>query len=273
MRRAVLAALLVLGACGGGGEDDDGASSSTTTTAAAVEDGTTSTTVEEEDATSGSTARTEVPSAPTSTEVPAATAGSAAPAPMTPGTYHYRQRGSGSAGPQSFEVPPEGTAVVDAAAGDGTQVVHRYVDPEGEPADTTLRFGDDGIFILSTMMRQGGMAITCTFDPPVAAPPWPPTTGATTTGSGDCEMFSVKVELRITGQTPVTVGDQRFDAWVVETTITTYGDVESTTHQTDHFVEALRMSAHTESSTEGRFGQLRFSGTSVSDLVSAVPDP
>lgn len=279
MRRIAAAALLVLAACGGGGDDDDDTaaeslreSTTSTTTAAAGEETTTSTS--SVDAADGPSTTV----APASGSSPGSPGGAAAepdvsttPTPIAPGTYRYRQSGSAKVGTDTYEAPPEGTMVADAASGDGKQVFHRYVDPEGEPADSTMQFRADGMFILETIVRMGQTEITCTFDPPLAAPPWPATVGATSSGHGECGSFTTDVTSEITEARTVTLDGRTYDAVVVKSIITTSGQFESTTNQIDWFVPELRVSAHTEQDAKGRFGAFTFESTGTSDLLSAIP--
>ena len=279
MRRIAVVLALVLAACGGGGgggdpeaaSSDDSPTTTTTTTAAAGDEPTTSTTAApaaapDEGETPGTTAAPAAGAA-ASASAPA----SAGPTPLAPGTYHYRQTGSTKVGADSYESPPEGTSEVDPPNADGTQVVHRYIDPEGKPSDATMRFGPDGIFMLETVVRAGGTEVRCTFDPPLATPAWPPTVGATSSGHGECGSFTTDVTSEITETRSVTLDGRTYDAVVVRSTITTSGQFESTSSQVDWFVPELRMSAHSETTSKGSFGAFTFESAGSSDLLSATP--
>jgi hypothetical protein len=54
-------------------------------------------------------------------------------------------------------------------------------------------------------------------------------------------------------------------------TITTSGQVTSTSHQVDWFVAELRMAVHTENDTKGKFGTFEFASAGTADLISAIP--
>lgn len=274
MRRIAVVLALVLAACGGGGGGDPEAASSgsssttTSTTSDATDESTTSTS-----ATPGTTG-----DAPGTTAAPSAGAAasaaapaSAGPTPLAPGTYHYRQTGSTKVGADSYESPPEGTSVADPPNADGTQVIHRYIDPEGKPSDATMRFGPDGIFMLETVVRAGGTEVRCTFDPPLATPAWPPTVGATSSGHGECGAFTTDVTSEITETRTVTLDGRSYDAVVVRSTITTSGQFESTSSQVDWFVPELRLSTHSETTSKGSFGAFTFESAGTSDLLSATP--
>ncbi|HVM55248.1 MAG TPA: hypothetical protein VM262_18830 [Acidimicrobiales bacterium] len=281
MRRTVLALLLVAAACGGGAEPDAGdaavasttvASTATSTTGADVDAGTT-----DPDDAGPTDAAPDAPSgAPGAVEGGATGAASEAgqpdgPEPIAPGTYRYRQRGEVSAGPQSFAYPAEGTSVVDPPTAEPTQRVRRYIDPEREPAETWLRFSPEGVLLYETTISQPGMTVTCVFRPAVAIPAWPPTVGATSEGTGDCGTFTTHLSTRITGRDPVTLDGVSYDAYLITSTVTTTGDIESTTTQVDHYVAELRLSARSESHTSGTYRGFAFESTLVAELLSAVP--
>jgi len=276
MRRAlVVGVLVVAAACGGGGDDDDVAEddlpATTTTVAEAEAEGSTTTA-----AVAASTTTAATGDGPATTV--AASGGAAAPqevagpAPLAPGTYHYRQTGEIKAGPQTYPFPPEGTAEVEPADADGTQLVRRFIDPEQPPIETRIRFDRAGILLVETSGGGGPTGFRCTFDPPLTLVAWPPTVGHTASGEADCENVHITYEVRITGQVPVTIDGATYEAFVMESTVTTTGDLESTSEQLDHFVAELRQSVHTESTSEGTFRGVQFSATSTSDLVSATPD-
>ena len=285
MRRALVALLLVIAAACGGGDDDDAADTSadgsTTSTTESGDEAADDGGKDGEDGEDGTTT-TEAAGAPGSSATTVAASGdgdggggapaaAGAPQPLPPGTYRYKQSGSASGGGQTFQSPPEGTAVVDAPTGDGRQTVHRYVDPEGEASDTTFQFGADGMFIVETVLRQGGTEIRCTFEPPLAAPPWPPAVGATFSGTGECGAFTAKVDGSITGTRDVELDGKQYEAFVIESDISTTGQFESKGTQVDWFVPELRVSAHQETNTTGKFGQISFTSNQVSDLISAIP--
>lgn len=277
MRRAlIIAVAMTFAACGGGGDEGGDAaatSDESTSTTTTVADG-------EAPVDVSSNVSTEVGAAGGATTTPTASAGAsndaaapeATPTPLAPGTYRFRQEGSGSGGGQSFDFPDEGKVVVDAANADGTQMTHRYVDPNGEPSDSLLRFGADGMFLLRTTQRQGQNEISCTFDPPLPMPSWPPTVGGTHEGKAACDGgITVEVTGSITGTREIEIDGARHEAFVADSTITTKGPFTSTTHQVDWFVPELRLSVHTESDTTGKFGEITFEASSVTDLLSAKP--
>lgn len=276
MRRAlILGLLLVAASCGGGGGDGSGAAKAadvTTTTAKVATAGVTTTAAAKSAATEGTTT---VPSTSTSTTAPGSSAAPAAtgPMPLPAGTYRYKQTGSSTAGTQRYDAPAEGTMTVKAAAADGTQTLQRYIDPKGDPSDVVMQFRADGMFLLQTVLRQGGQEVKCTFGRGVPSPSWPPKVGANASGRGTCDNYNLVVDITssITGTKPVSIDGASYTAYVVESTIKTSGQLTSETKQVDWFVAELRLSTHTEQTSKGKFGTFDFSSQGTSDLVSAKP--
>jgi hypothetical protein len=197
------------------------------------------------------------------------------PAPVLAGTYRFRQSGSSTVGSTTTAAPADGTMTVDPASSDGTQVFHRFVRAGQPPSDTTFSFQTSGMFITTVVTRMTvgtqTVAFTCTFNPPVPAPPWPPSVGATISGSGSCGSFTAQVTGRIDGTKTVTLDGAPVMVYVVDTTIVTHGQVESTQTQTDWFAPSLRLSVHNESRAKGTYGPFSFSSTLISDLESGRP--
>lgn len=195
-----------------------------------------------------------------------------APTPVPAGTYRYRQSGSFTFGTTREDLPPEGTLVADPPSGSGTQRLHRYMDPERPPNESTVQFTPDGVFLVETVQRAQGMEFRCRFeDPGLPVPPWPPRVGATFAGRADCGQLTVAVEGRITDTRETTIEDHEIDSYVIESTITTSGSVESTTEQVDWYAPSLQLSVRTESDTRGQVGTLSFTANSVSELLSDEP--
>ena len=274
MRRVCIALVLIVAACGGGGGSKTDTASDATTTTAKGDVPVTASASTGVSAAGQSSSSTTNAGAVTSTTAksPAKAATTDGPAPVPAGTYRYKQSGSATVNAQKYDSPPEGTMVAKPAGADGKQLLQRYIDPKGDPSDTTMQFRADGMFMLETVLRQGGQEIRCTFDEPMPAPTWPPKVGAAASGHANCGSFQTDVASKITGTKPVTVDGVAYTAYVVESTITTTGGVTSKSTQVDWFVPELRLSAHTESSGKGKFGTFEFSSEGTSDLVSAKPE-
>lgn len=213
------------------------------------------------------------PAVAPSTGSAADTAGNGAPAPASPGTYTFDQTGGVQAQPfYSANEPPQGTLVVDPAQSNGVQVWHRYIDTSKQPADTDMQFRSNGPFMLSAGEAGPQGNTTCTFNPPIAAPPWPPATGETFSSQGSCGSFNVSVQGRITGQQPVTLKDgETFTAWVIDSSLTISGQVTGSGTQVDWYSPALRLPLHEQVDMNGKYNGVTFNLHSVSDLVSSHP--
>lgn len=208
---------------------------------------------------------------------PAAAAGGG-PSPAAPGTYHYAQSGSTTIGGSSQPVPAQGTEVVDApaAGGGGTmQVWHAYVDPQQPPSDTTFVYTPTAIAVASEVMRAtyGGQtqSYTCTFDPPVPVIGWPVHVGYSFSGAGSCGAFTVTISGQVTGTHIVTIDGASVTTYVISSTYTTKGQVNSTTTETDWFDPASRLDVHMATDTKGSYGVFSFELQSTRDLVSERP--
>ncbi|MCU1460254.1 MAG: hypothetical protein JWO37_329 [Acidimicrobiales bacterium] len=275
---AAAIALAVLSACGGGAGSKavhPRVPSDSSSTAAAIATATppTSTTVQSNGRSTTTSARGSL-SAPPSVSTNGPTAGSS-PSPARAGTYRYRQSGSSTFGGQTSPEPTEGTLRVDQVAADGTQGFHRFVDPRGQPDDTTFLFRAEGIFVTRQVVRatNAGQTITidCRFDPPLPAPPWPPATGRAFSGHGDCGNVTVDVNGRITGEQTVSLDGTTIRAWVLHFTAVTHGQIESTLDETDWFAPALAVAVHVDQHLEGHVGIASFRSDLVADIESGRP--
>jgi len=197
------------------------------------------------------------------------------PAPVAPGKYRYKQTGKATIGNNSSTVPPEGTLVVDPATPDGSQVFHRVVDPDKGSSDLTLVFNAQGVFLKSTTMRQGSgfqsVTFTCTFNPPMPVPPWPPTVGATFSGKADCGSFTTELNGKVDGKRQVTLDGAPVDVFVLSISTATHGQLESSGTEVRWFAPASRMVVHDESHQKGSYGPFSFASDGTSDLISAKP--
>jgi hypothetical protein len=198
-----------------------------------------------------------------------ATTSNGVPTPATPGTYDYTQSGTSSLG----NPPASGYLKVDAANAAGVQVWHLAEDPS-QPAntnDTTMAFRADGPFLTQTVQRAAGMTITCAFNPPVPAPPWPATTGKPITGHANCGQLTADVNGSITGKKNVTLDGKSIEVVVASVTITTHGQIESTSTQEQWWAPSLRIPTHTHTVTRGTYGAFAFNSDITTDLKSGTP--
>lgn len=200
-----------------------------------------------------------------------------APNPATGGTYAMSQSGWIHSALYNSSEPARGTLVVDPAQQNGTQVDHRYVDPgnsSSQPANTTTRFLPSGPVILSTNEGAGPQSISCTFNPPIAAPPWPPAVGKTFASNGDCGSgTTVTVQGRIAGFQTATLADgETFPVWIVDSTLNLTGnEFNASGTQVDWYSTALRLPVHEQIDVQGSYSGVQFALHSVSDLISSRP--
>ena len=197
-----------------------------------------------------------------------------APQPATPGTYTFDQSGGVTTTPPVFSSsePPQGTLVVDPVQSGGVQAWHRHVDPNNPPADTNTQFRSNGPFILSATEAGPQGNTSCTFNPPLAAPPWPPVTGATFSSVGNCGSFTVSVQERISGAQTATLKDgETLTVWVIDSTLNISGQVTGSGTQVDWYSPAIRLPVHEQVDMNGTYQGVNFKLHSVSDLVSSHP--
>ena len=222
---------------------------------------------------------------PVNTGSSPASGGNRVPAPAAPGTY-TRNRVPAPAAPGTYTMaqsvtvspnfgPPEpsqGTLVIDPAQPNGIQVDHRYVD-QNPPANTTTQFLPTGPVILSLTEGAGGSSVSCTFNPPIAAPPWPPAVGKTFSSTGNCGSgTTVTIQGRIAGSQVATLRDgETFPVWVIDSTLNLNGQIKGSGTQVDWYSTALRLPVHEQSDVQGSYSGIPFTLHSVSDLVSSRP--
>lgn len=220
---------------------------------------------------STSTRRTTTTSAKPTTTTTVASHTGGGPAPVVPGTYQERQSGSFTAAGKTTSYPPNGTLVVDPARADRSQVWHRYVKAGTSPSDTTVLFRANGPFLASTSMAGPSGQLTCTFNPPLPAPPYPTKVGQTFSGQASCGSFTVSVQGKVDGTKVVSVGGTQVPTFVVDSTITTKGQVTATGTQTDWYAPSLRLSVHEAVTEQGTYEAFPFKSQITSDLVSVRP--
>lgn len=229
-----------------------GAAAATTTTVAKRSGGTTGSSQ-----TGGSTA--------------SGTAGGA-PLPAAPGRYIVDQSGGVTAGVYQSSNPPQGTLVIDPAQSNGVQVSHRYVSSNSQPADTDTQYTANGPYVLSTTEQGPQGNTTCTFNPPIPAPPWPTSVGQTFNSQGNCGTFTVSVQGRVAGTQTDTLKDgETLTVWVIDSTLTLSGSVTGSGTQVDWYSPAVRLPLHEQVDLNGTYSGVSFKMHNVSDLESSHP--
>ena len=198
--------------------------------------------------------------------------GSAAPAPAAPGRYVVDQSGGVTAGVYQTSNPPQGTLVIDPVQPNGVQMSHRYVSSNSQPSDTATEYTAKGPYILSTSEQGPQGNTTCTFNPPIPAPPWPTSAGQTFGSQGNCGSFTVSVQGRVAGTQTDTLRDgETFTVWVIDSTLTLSGSVTGSGTQVDWYAPALRLPLHEQVDLNGTYSGVSFKLHNVSDLESSHP--
>jgi len=268
------AAALLVAACGGGKDKPKATSTSTSSSSSSTTSSNTET---------STSVRVRGPQGAPGRDTTATTSkpklASGAPAPATPGTYDYSQTGTSSIG----TVSGNASITADAPNSAGVQVWHIASDAT-KPADNdeTMAFRSAGPFLTDVTLRAGAQTITCHFDGDgVPAPPWPADTGKKISGHANCGQVTVDVDGSVVGRRTATVAGQPIDVVDTHFTVTTHGQVESTSTTDASWAPSIRMIVHDHTATNGRFGAIAFQSDTTRDLlrtvigaaVAAVVDP
>lgn len=158
----------------------------------------------------------------------------------------------------------------------GNQTWHRAVDPAQPASDTVFSFRGGRIFLTQLVMRSNAsgqtQTFTCTFNPGVPSPPWPPTVGETYQGHGDCGSFTVDVHGTVQATRNVSVGGVSHKAYVLVSTLAIHGQIEGSGSQTDWLDPVSSLILHEETAQQATYGGVfKFSGSTTSDLESTKP--
>jgi hypothetical protein len=273
----VVASLLLAAACGGDDGDDsarepDGATTTTTTTTttAAVP------TVASSGPAATTTPTTSARGGPTTSTALPATTTTAAPSPpglpfTTPGTYRYASAGqftSTLTGPQSRN--GETTLTVDPPSGSDQRSVRRAF---SRTTEQVLRLDAGGAHLVYLRLTDQGIDKEVRASPPVLALPAYAAPGRTWTWrlTSTDGLTSVDSTFRALRSEVLAVGDQRVPALVVEVVLSLSGDIVSTLTQTTWVSLERRLLLRQDEASDGRFGVVRFSGSTSETLLALTP--
>jgi hypothetical protein len=96
--------------------------------------------------------------------------------------------------------------------------------------------------------------------------------GKTLSGHANCDPgFTTDVTGKVTDTKQTTLDGKSYTVYVIESTITTHGSLESTTTQVNWFAPDLRMTLHDESHSSGTYQSFSFTSDQTDDLVSGKP--
>ncbi|MDP9072074.1 MAG: hypothetical protein M3N68_12505, partial [Actinomycetota bacterium] len=139
--------------------------------------------------------------------------------------------------------------------------------------EQVLRLQDDGAYLVHLGQATMGFRKEFRPEPPVLAVPLPASVGRAwswrmTSTDG---QTTVDASLRVARSEGVDVGGENVPAIVVEATITTGGDVVSTTRQTLWISDRYRLVVQQQDVTDGRIGTITFRSESTDRLLSTRP--
>jgi len=114
-------------------------------------------------------------------------------------------------------------------------------------------------------------SISCSFDPPVEIANWPVQVGYSFSGNGSCGQSTATVRGKVSGTQHTTLDGTTVTAYVIEATVTTQGQIVSTSNETEWVDPVLRLIVHESNDMHGTFGAFTFSSNITRDLVSGNP--
>jgi hypothetical protein len=281
MRRLLIVALsatLVLGACGGKDKKNVAASDKGATTTTEVS--TTST----ELAAGGST--TVAPGSKSATTKKPATKSSGAsggtstgggqqstPAGVkatAPGTYTYKVTGT----QQVLTPTPQPIDTTSSMKVDPLQGTDQHTSESGQQGGTEqiLRFQADGAYLVDLKL-SGAISKEFKLEPPGLVFPQPATIGKTWTWNAKSTdgKTTVKSDFKVVRTETIAIGGEQVPTVVLEATVTTGGDVVSTSKRTIWTSEAYRLVVRQDDKTNGTYSGYAFKFDTSSVLQSTKP--
>lgn len=159
---------------------------------------------------------TTVTTRPATTGTRPTTPVSTGPAPVAPGTYQYNLVGAGS----SVVTIGKNTTTTPAAVHSPLTVSTTGAGLQqwaNSSTTTSLLFNNSGVFLLAETVPLFGT--TCTFNSPVASPPWPLAAGKMFSGQATCGQGQATSALTLKGS----VSGSAVNSFVVYTTLTLSG--------------------------------------------------
>lgn len=150
----------------------------------------------------------------------------------------------------------------------GVEVWQDHIQANQPPQDTTIQFRPNGPFMVSTTEYTPQGNVTCTFNPAIPAPTWPPATGDSFTSSGNCGQFSIQIQGKITGNRAFQLDGRSYQTWVIDSTLTTHGQINATGTQEDWYSTDLRLPLYQSVTTKGTYGIISFSSQLTTRITS-----
>jgi hypothetical protein len=223
------------------------------------------------------TGATQSGGAPTTATKPPATTGakpppvSTGPAPVATGAYHYKLL-AGSYSTLTIGTKSSPLSLADpsiltvSTTGAGMQ---QWVNAS---TTTNLRFTNSGVFLLSETVPL--FNTTCTFDAPVASPPWPLAVGKAFSGQATCGQGSSASTLtlsgRVTGAASLPLEGAAVSTFLVQTTLTLSGTTLRI-GETDWYAPSLRLPVKSTVAVSGGVTGYSIASSTTYTLTSSRP--
>ncbi len=198
------------------------------------------------------------------------TAPSSGPVPAAPGTYHYNLvSGTSSLTTGTTIMPltvaPQSTLVV-SSTGSGTQ---QWVNSS---TTVNVAFTGAGVYLLAETIPLA--STTCTFNAPVASPPWPLAVGKSFSGQATCgsgsSASSLSLQGRVSGTASVVVGGASVATFLVQSTVTLPGTT-LVIAETDWYAPSLRLPVKSTVIAKGGVTGYLIDSNTTYTLASSLP--
>jgi hypothetical protein len=196
---------------------------------------------------------------------------STGPAPVATGAYHYKLL-AGSYSTLTIGTKSSPLSLADpsiltvSTTGAGMQ---QWVNAS---TTTNLRFTNSGVFLLSETVPL--FNTTCTFDAPVASPPWPLAVGKAFSGQATCGQGSSASTLtlsgRVTGAASLPLEGAAVSTFLVQTTLTLSGTTLRI-GETDWYAPSLRLPVKSTVAVSGGVTGYSIASSTTYTLTSSRP--
>ncbi|MEY2567363.1 MAG: hypothetical protein QOE35_1892 [Actinomycetota bacterium] len=281
MRRLIplfLTAILLLGACGGKSNKDVAARDKGSTTTSEM------TTSTEAGAAGGGGATTTAAGKTATTKKSGTSAGGGGSAsqPATangvkataPGSYTYKVNGTMAVGPAPAGGSPQPVNTTSTMKVDPLQGTdqHSSQSSQNGGSETLLRYQGDGVYLVDLKLT-GQISKEFKLEPPGLAFPQPAAMGRTWswTAKSTDGATSVKSDFKILRTETIAIGSEQVPTVVVEATVTTSGDINSTSKRTMWTSEAYRLIVRQDEKLDGTYSGFKFTADTSSVLQSTKP--
>jgi hypothetical protein len=187
-----------------------------------------------------------------------------------PGTYTYKVTGTMSVGtPTPQKVDTTSTLKVEPLQ--GTDQKSTTQTQQGGQ-ETVLRFQPDGAYIVSLKLT-GAVTKEFVLNPPGLAFPQPATVNKAWSWNAKSTdgKTTVKSDFKILRTETIQIGGEAVPTVVVQTTVTTDGDIKSTSNGTMWVSEAYRLIVREDGKMNGTYGGFAFSSDTSSVMQSTKP--